>query len=106
MRKILVPIVLLSLAVFSSTCDDNKEVKEFSKDGAIETIMNVDHLDSLHDIIITTHNVWVKNQLIKKIVSRDTIPNLGLTSQVAENNEGNAKIVSLKKEYEIYITVK
>ena len=79
---------------------------EFSKEGAIETIMNVDHLDNLHDIIITTHNVWVKNQLIKQIVSRDTIPTLGISSQVAQNDDGDAKIVSLKKEYEIYITVK
>jgi len=105
MRKLLVLFTLFSFAIFISGCED-KEVKEFSKEGAIETIMNVDHLNDKQDIIITTHNVWVKNVLVKKSVSRDTIPSLGLTSQVAENTDGDTKSVTLKKEYEIYITVK
>ena len=30
----------------------------------------------------------------------------GLTSQEAENSDGDTKTVSLKKDYEVYITVK
>ncbi len=98
-------MILAFMPVFSA-CDDGKEIKEFSKEGAIETTLDVNHLDATHDVIITTHNVWVRNQLVKKIVSKDTIPALGLTTQIAENNEGETKSVSMKKDYEIYITVK
>jgi hypothetical protein len=98
--------LVLSLFLFSiAGCNEN-EVQQISKDGAIETAMNVDHLDESHDIIITTHKVWVKNVLIKTIIYKDTIPTLGLTSQEAENSEGETKTVSLKKDYEVYITVK
>ncbi len=107
MRKILVPIILLSLTIFISGCDNkSKEVKEFPKDGAIETVLNVDHLNDKQDIIITTHTVWVKNVALRKTVYRDTIPALGITNQELENNNGDKKSVPLKKEYEIYITVK
>jgi hypothetical protein len=105
MKKILFFSIVSALALFISACDNN-EVKDFSKEGAIETILAVDHLDAKRDIITTTHNVWVNNLLAKKIVKKDTIPSLGMTSQTAENNEGETKNVTLSKEYEIYITVK
>ncbi|HEY5510255.1 MAG TPA: hypothetical protein VIK10_04425 [Prolixibacteraceae bacterium] len=105
MKKILLLAVVGVLTQFISACDNN-EVKEFSKEGAIETVLAVDHLDAKRDIITTTHNVWINNLLAKKIVRKDTIPALGMTSQTAENNEGETKNVTLAKEYEIYITVK
>ncbi len=100
-----IPFLFLLIFVFISGCDEN-EVQQISKEGAVETIMNVDHLDQTHDIIITTHKVWIKNQLAKTIIYKDTIPSLGLTSQEAENSDGDTKTVSLKKDYEVYITVK
>ncbi len=81
-------------------------VKEISKDRSIETSISIDHLDINRDIIKTTHNVWVKGTLVKKIVYTDTIPALGRISQEAENNQGETRIVSVPKEYEVYITVK
>lgn len=105
MKKILLFSMVSVLALFISACD-NKEVKDFSKEGAIETVMEVDHLDVKRDIITTTHNVWINNQLSKKIVRKDTIPALGMASHTAENIEGETKNVTLAKEYEIYITVK
>ena len=105
MKKILLFSTVLVLALIISSCDNN-EVKEFSKEGAIETVLAVDHLDTKRDIITTTHNVWINNLLAKKIVRKDTIPALGMSSQVAENNEGETKNITLAKEYEIYITVK
>lgn len=105
MKKILVFVVVSVLTLCITSCD-NKEVKDFSKEGAIETVLEVNHLDVKRDIITTTHNVWINNQLAKKIVSKDTIPALGMTAQTAENNEGETKNVTLAKEYEIYITVK
>ncbi len=105
MRKSVVLKALLSLLILVGACDE-KEVQQISKNGAIETTMTVNHLDDNHDVIITTHNIWIKNQLAKKIEYRDTIPALGSTVQEAENHEGLTKSVSLKKDFEIYITVK
>lgn len=105
MRKSIFLLILSALFVLITGCNDD-EVKQISKEGAIETIMNVDHLDEKHDIIITTHKVWIKNQLIKTFVYKDTVPTLGNTSQVAENSDGDTKSVNLKKDYEVYITVK
>lgn len=105
MKKILLFTTVSVLALFISSCNNN-EVKDFSKEGAIETILAVDHLDAKRDIITTTHNVWINNLLSKKIVRKDTIPALGIASHTAENNEGETKNVTLAKEYEIYITVK
>ncbi|HPI45559.1 MAG TPA: hypothetical protein PLH91_10035 [Tenuifilaceae bacterium] len=48
----------------------------------------------------------MKGTLVKKIVYTDTIPALGRISQEAENNQGETRIVSVPKEYEVYITVK
>jgi hypothetical protein len=105
MKKTLFFTAVTVLVLFIASCDD-KEVKEFSKEGAIETVLAVDHLDTKRDIITTTHKVWIKNQLSKSIVRKDTIPALGITSQTAENTEGETKNVTIAKEYEIYITVK
>ncbi len=105
MRKSVFLLILQALFVLITGCNDD-EVKQISKEGAIETIMNVDHLDEKHDIILTTHKVWIKNQLIKTFVYKDTIPTLGNTLQVAENADGDTKSVNLKKDYEVYITVK
>jgi hypothetical protein len=105
MKKPNIILLLSVLILLIAGCNDS-EVTQISKEGAIETVINVDHLDETHDVIITTHNVWVKNVLTKKIAYRDTIPTLGVTSQVAKNDEGDTKSVSLKKEYEVYITVK
>jgi hypothetical protein len=107
MRKITILCVFFALTNIISGCDErSKEVKEFPKDGSIETVMNVDHLNDKQDIIITTHTVWLKNTVSKKIIYRDTIQALGITSQEVENSDGDKKSVSLRKEYEIYITVK
>lgn len=105
MKKTLFCVAVSVVILFIASCDNN-EVKEFSKEGAIETLLAVDHLDAKRDIITTTHNIWIKNQLSKSIIRKDTIPALGMTSQTAENTEGETKNVTIAKEYEIYITVK
>jgi len=105
MKKTVAFLLLTFMIAFLPACDEN-EVKQISRDGSIETIISVDHLDQKHDIIITSHKVWVKNALVKTIQYKDTIPTLGQTSQEAENSEGDTKMVSLKKDYEVYITVK
>jgi hypothetical protein len=106
MRKTLGLLICLAGSVFISGCNDNDEVKQISKEGAIETVLNVNHLDQNHDIIITTHNVWIKNELVRKVIHCDTVPALGKGMQDFKNFDGDTKSISSKKEYEIYITVK
>jgi hypothetical protein len=106
MRKSTFLLLLLPLSFIINSCDNDDKVNQISKEGAIETVMNVDHLDQNHDVIITTYNVWIKNELARKIVHRDTVPALGNEIQQLKNEDGEAKSVPLRKEYEIFITVK
>jgi hypothetical protein len=102
----IIGLILFSTLVFTS-CDDNDDkVVEISKDGSIETVMSVDHYNDSIDIIKTAHKIWVKNNLVKDIVHLDTVPSLGVTNTNAENNDGDTKRVEVKKDYEIFITVK
>ena len=105
MRKPISILLIFVLTTFISGCSNDDEVKQISKEGAIETSMSVDHLDEKHDILTTTHSVWVKNVLVKKMVYKDTIPTLGNISQGVPGNADSTKIVSPKKDYEVYITV-
>jgi hypothetical protein len=82
--------------------DDRLQLKDMSKDGAIETVVSTEHLNDTFDIMITTHKIWKNNAQIKEIVYRDTLPSLGKMN--AENTEGESKVVN--KDYEFYITVK
>lgn len=91
--------------LFLQGCNEDK-VKEVSKNGSIETSIQVDHLNDSLDILISTNKIWAHNALVKTTVHRDTIPGLGITSQEAENDNGETKNVFLKKDYELYITVK
>lgn len=107
MNTVKILVLFVSVLMFSSCGNSNDDkVKEISKDGSIETVISVDHLDSIHDILKTTHKVWIHGNEYKNIVHLDTVPFLGVTSQEAENNEGTTQNVALKKDYEIYITVK
>jgi len=105
MKKIIFYLILpLSILAFQA-CNEDK-VKEVQKNGAIETSIQVDHLNDSLDIMITTNKIWVHNVLAKTIIHSDTLPTLGFSNQEAENDNGDTKNVSLRKDYEIYITVK
>jgi len=105
MKKMIFYLILpLSMLAFQA-CNEDK-VKEVQKNGAIETSIQVDHLNDSLDVMITTNKVWAHNVLAKTIIHRDTLPALGLTHQEAENDNGDTKEVYLKKDYELYITVK
>jgi hypothetical protein len=83
------------------------EVVNVPKEGSVETSMEVEYLDSSkYEVLVTRHKVWVSNSLFKEIVHRDTIPQLGNTFETAYNENGDSKSVDMKKEYELYITVK
>jgi hypothetical protein len=102
----IITIVLMTLFV---SCDDDKSedlTDTINKNGSIESDISVRHLDSLHDILVTKHQVWTNYNTSKFIEYFDTIPALGLEHTMAENEDGDSKPVDVKKDYEIFITVK
>ena len=105
MKKVSI-IFLLPLALLAFQACNEDKVNEVKKNGAIETSIQVDHLNDSLDILISTNKVWAHNVLVKTTIHCDTIPGLGITSEEAENDQGETKSVFLKKDYELYITVK
>jgi hypothetical protein len=86
-------------------CDDdakNDLTENVNREGAIESVLNVEHLDNQTDVLITTHKIWVRGSQYRTIEKRDTIPSLGEFSETNDNGEN----VKGKKDYELYITVK
>lgn len=90
-----------------SACNSNEdETDSVDKAGSIETAVSVEHIDSTHDIVLTRHKVWVNFKEYSTVEHRDTVPALGMLNTDAENSDGDVKKVSVKKDYQIFITVK
>jgi hypothetical protein len=109
MKKYITTSLLLATTIFVSSCEDEEAkdlVNEVNKNGSIETSVSVNHIDSLHDVLVTKHIVWTNGSTAKTIINNDTIPALGTTNTVAENEEGDTKNINVKKAYEIFITIK
>ena len=107
-RAFIIILTIISAVAFVSCAEEKQEdlTNEVNKNGSVESSVTVDHLDSINDILITKHAVWVKGNKWKDIEHRDTVPALGIENTTAENSEGDTKSVVVKKDYEIFITVK
>jgi hypothetical protein len=57
-----------------ASCNDSKEDETDTVDraGAVETSVSVEHTDSTHDVILTTHRIWVNFKEYKTVTHRDT----------------------------------
>jgi hypothetical protein len=109
MKRNVSKLLSISLMLFLLTsCSDEKDdiTNEINKAGSIESSVTVEHLSDSTDVLITKHIIWSKFNLNKEVYYRDTIPALGYTDTEAENQDGDTKNVSIKKDYEVYITVK
>ena len=109
MKPIVLAILGAAAILMLFSCGDKQNedlTTTVNKNGAVETSVQVEHLDSAHDVLVTTHKIWAQNREIKTIFYRDTLPSLGQEFQTAENQEGDTKNVMVKKDYEIFITVK
>jgi hypothetical protein len=109
MKPILLIILAAAFSILLFSCGNEKNediTNEVNKQGSVETSVHVEHLDSLHDILITRHRIWAKFNEVKTLEYRDTIPGLGMGYENAENSNGDTQPVRLKKDYEIFITVK
>jgi hypothetical protein len=101
--------LVIYLANRSSQSDNSSNEDQgtsLDRDGSVETAISVQHADSTHDIILTSHKVWIKNNEYTTITHRDTIPSLDSLTATAENNNGDTLPVRLKKDYQLFITVK
>ena len=99
----------ISLAIVFEACKEEKQediTNEINKNGSVETAVSVTQLDSTNDILITKHTIWVAGNKFKELEYRDTVPALGKETNAVENNEGDKKTIEVKKDYEIFITVK
>ena len=108
MKKIKIgSVIFIAMALLVSCDDKNEDVTDaVNHAGSVESSVTVEHLDSLHDVLVTKHKVWSNYLEHKNIEYRDTIPALGIENTVGENQDGKTKQVSVKKDYEIFITVK
>ncbi len=105
--KLTAATMVICLAIAACNIDKKEDVtNDVNKEGAVETSVTVEHMDSTNDVIITKHKVWRLQNEYKTIEYRDTIPALGETNTEAENKDGDTKNVRVKKDYEIFITVK
>ena len=106
MKKTASLMYLASCVAVFAACDNEDRVKEVSKEGAVETFIQIDHLNDSLDIMKTTSKVWVHGGLAKTIERFDTLPSLGNTMEEAENEDGEIRNVALQKDYELYLTIK
>lgn len=107
MTKFLKYFLYTSFLVAASCKKKNEDITStVNKEGSVETSVEVKHVDNSHDLLVTNHKVWVKNNMYKTVQYTDTIPSLGQENTVAENENGDKKNVIIPKAYEIFITVK
>ena len=105
LRKI---VAVSALVLLFSACEkQNKDqVKDVDKSGSVEVKVHITHLNEDSDVMRTEKIFWVKGQQVKSVVDLDTVPALGNIREVAENSAGEDTTVSIKKNYQIFITVK
>ncbi|MFZ4544796.1 MAG: hypothetical protein ACOYOA_12160 [Saprospiraceae bacterium] len=88
---------------FLACDDDKKDISEsVNREGAVETQIGVDHLDTNYDVLTTSYKIWKNGSLQREIIRKDTIPALGAFSET----DDKGKTISGQKDYELYITVK
>lgn len=99
--------ILLSISVILITACSGKEpaVVNLKKDKAIEVTFQTQRLGDTAVLLLTYQNVYLKGNLVKTMVKRDTLPSPGDSIQNVEV-DGNDKTVRMPKEYEFFVTVK
>ena len=102
------PVLLFFCTFLAAACSEDKEDETavVDRSGSVETAVSVEHADSTHDVLLTRHKVWVNYKEYTTIEHRDTVPALGMLNTEAENSGAETQNVSVKKDYQIFITVK
>jgi len=96
-----------ALVLLLASCDDNDDqTKIVNKDGSVEVTLSTRHIDSLKDELTTNYKVWRYGSLVREYAKKDTVPSLNTFTTEAENDNGDTKNISVKKDYEFFVTVK
>jgi hypothetical protein len=99
--------IAFALIMLLSACDENEDqVKTVNKNGGIEVSLSTAHIDSLKDLLTTHYIVWRKGVKVREFDKKDTVPSLGKFTTEGENDNGDTQDVTVKKDYEFYVTVK
>ena len=105
MKFFLLPAVTIVLLL--TACDDHSDkVTTVDKNGGIEVSLSTAHLNTAKDLLTTHYTVWDKGIKVKEFDKRDTIPALGMATTEGEDDNGNNQDITVKKDYEFYVTVK
>lgn len=99
-------VALMAVVALMFSCKNEDKTKSIEKDGSVEIVLSVTHLNDSYDILTSYQTTWVKNVAVRKAVSIDTLPSLGDTVEDAEDNDGNDTTVVVPKNYQLFITVK
>lgn len=107
------PLVCVALIIFAAfgivlpSCEQKEDLTStVDHSGSIETSITVEHADSTHDVVLTTHKVWANGKVYSTIIHRDTVPGLGVITTKGEDSSGNTKTVVVPKDYQVFITMK
>ncbi|TWJ04722.1 hypothetical protein JN11_00443 [Mucilaginibacter frigoritolerans] len=105
MKFFLLPAAFIIMLL--TACDDHSDkVSTVNRNGGIEISLSTTHLDVTKDLLTTHYIVWNKGVKIKEFDKRDTIPALETTTTEGEDDNGNTADLTVKKDYEFYVTVK
>jgi hypothetical protein len=102
MRNFLLLMMVLTIA---SCSDKETAVTNLKKEKTIEVTFQTQRLGDTTVLLLTYQHVYLKGNLVKTMVKRDTLPSPGDSIQNLEV-DGNEKTVRMPKEYEFFVTVK
>jgi hypothetical protein len=99
--------IAFALIMLLSACDENyDQVKTVNKNGGIEVSLSTAHIDSSKDLLTTHYIVWRKGIKVREFDKKDTVPSLDKFTTEGENDNGDTQDITVKKDYEFYVTVK
>lgn len=104
MSKLIKLICLLGFLSIQG-CDEEDLVQTPDHNGSVIVDITTAHLNDQYDIVTFNRVYWVKNQVVKHLITVDTVPSLGDTTIVIEDQNGADTTISYKKDYELYITI-
>jgi hypothetical protein len=101
-----IPMLLSCLLLSACSPKNDDQVKTVDKSGSVEMKVDISHLNDVQDVMKTEKVFWSKGKVVKSVTDLDTVPALGSTKEQAENSDGEDTTVTIKKNYQIFITVK
>lgn len=112
MKKITLTIIITALiffaVIFLAGCNDDNEdkTKSIDKDGSVDVQLSIIHSTNNTDLLQIQRKVWIGGVIKTTTIGLDTLKSLGVTKEKVEDSDGNETMVTVPKNYQIFITVK